>query len=80
MRYTIFGESHGPAIGVTLEGVPPGLEVDMELMGRELSRRSPKPDGLSTARREADQVHILSGLFEGKTTGTPLTLVIQNSD
>ena len=80
MRYTIFGESHGPAIGVTLEGVPPGLEVDMELMGRELSRRSPKPDGLSTSRREADQVHILSGLFEGKTTGTPLTLVIQNSD
>ena len=80
MRYTIFGESHGPAIGVTLEGVPPGLEVDMELMGRELSRRSPKPDGLSTARREADEVHILSGVFEGKTTGTPLTLVIQNSD
>jgi chorismate synthase len=80
MRYTIFGESHGPAIGVTLEGVPPGLEVDMELMGRELSRRAPKPDGLSTSRREADQVHILSGLFEGKTTGTPLTLVIQNSD
>ncbi|MCI9263842.1 MAG: chorismate synthase [Oscillospiraceae bacterium] len=80
MRYTIFGESHGPAIGVTLEGVTPGLEVDMELMGRELSRRAPKPDGLSTSRREADQVHILSGLFEGKTTGTPLTLVIQNSD
>ncbi len=80
MRYTIFGESHGPAIGVTLEGVPPGLEVDMELMRRELSRRSPKPDGLSTARREADEVHILSGVFEGKTTGTPLTLVIQNSD
>ena len=80
MRYTIFGESHGPAIGVTLEGVPPGLEVDMELMGRELSRRAPKPDGLSTSRREADEVHILSGVFEGKTTGTPLTLVIQNSD
>ena len=80
MRYTIFGESHGPAIGVTLEGVPPGLEVDMELMRRELSRRAPKPDGLSTSRREADEVHILSGVFEGKTTGTPLTLVIQNSD
>ena len=80
MRYTIFGESHGPAIGVVLEGVPPGLELDLEAMAHELVRRSPKPDGLSTARRESDEVHILSGLFEGKTTGTPLTLVIQNSD
>jgi chorismate synthase len=80
MKYTIFGESHGPAIGVVLEGVPPGLEFDMEAMKRELSRRAPKADGFSTARKEADEVHVLSGLFEGKTTGTPLTLVIQNSD
>ena len=80
MKYTIFGESHGPAIGVVLEGVPAGLELDREAMKRDLSRRSPKPDGLSTARREADEVHILSGVFEGKTTGTPLCLVIQNSD
>ncbi len=80
MRYTVFGESHGPAIGVVLEGVPAGLELDMEAMAKELSRRAPKPDGLSTARRETDEVHVLSGLFEGKTTGTPLTLVIQNGD
>ena len=52
----------------------------MEAMKRELSRRAPKADGFSTARKEADEVHVLSGLFEGKTTGTPLTLVIQNSD
>ncbi len=80
MRYTVFGESHGPAIGVVLEGVPAGLELNMEAMAKELSRRAPKPDGLSTARRETDEVHVLSGLFEGKTTGTPLTLVIQNGD
>ena len=54
MRYTIFGESHGPAIGVTLEGVPPGLELDMAAMAWELSRRAPKADGLSTSRKEAD--------------------------
>ena len=80
MRYTIFGESHGSAIGVVLEGVPAGLELDMTAMQKDLSRRSPKPDGLSTARREADEVQVLSGLFEGKTTGAPLCLVIQNSD
>ena len=80
MRYTIFGESHGPAIGVVLEGVPAGLELDLEAMDRDLSRRAPGKDGLSTARQEADKVHILSGLFQGKTTGTPLAMVIPNSD
>ena len=80
MKYTIFGESHGPAIGVALEGVPAGLALDMEAMEKELARRAPGRDGLSTQRREADQVHILSGVFEGKTTGTPLCLVIPNSD
>lgn len=80
MKYTIFGESHGPAIGVVLEGVPAGLELDMIAMEKELSRRAPGRDELSTARREADQVEVLSGLFEGKTTGTPLTLMIRNSD
>lgn len=80
MKYSIFGESHGPAIGVVLEGVPAGLGLDMEAMQKELARRSPKGDGLSTARKEADEIHILSGVFEGKTTGTPLCLVIENSD
>lgn len=80
MRYTIFGESHGPAIGVVLEGVPAGLELDLKAMDQDLSRRAPGKDGLSTARQEADKVHILSGLFQGKTTGTPLAMVIPNSD
>ena len=80
MKYTIFGESHGPAIGVVLEGVPAGLELNMEALKREMARRAPGQDSLSTARREADEVHILSGFFEGKTTGTPLAMVIQNAD
>ena len=80
MKYTIFGESHGSAIGVVLEGVPPGLALDMTAMAGQLARRAPGKDGLSTARQEADEVHVLSGLFEGKTTGAPLCLVIQNFD
>ena len=80
MRHVIFGESHGGAIGVTLEGVPAGLVLDMDLMRRELARRATGKDALSTARKEADEVRVLSGLFEGKTTGTPLTLVIENGD
>lgn len=80
MNYTIFGESHGPAIGVVLEGVPSGLELDLDRIGREMARRAPGKSPLSTARKEADQPEILSGLFEGKTTGTPLCAIIHNSD
>ena len=80
MRYTIFGESHGPAIGVTLEGLPSGLEVDFEAVRRELARRAPGQNQISTLRREADEVRILSGMFEGKTCGTPLCAVIENTD
>ncbi|MGN1003818.1 MAG: chorismate synthase [Oscillospiraceae bacterium] len=80
MNYTIFGESHGPAIGVTLTGVPAGLEVDLDFIRAELARRRPGQNALSTARNEADEPEILSGVFEGKTTGTPLCAVIRNSD
>ena len=80
MKYTIFGESHGMAIGVVLEGVPPALELDLEQVQRELDRRAPGKNSLSTARKESDTVHVLSGLFEGKTTGAPLCMVIYNSD
>ncbi|MGM9607120.1 MAG: chorismate synthase [Oscillospiraceae bacterium] len=80
MKYTIFGESHGPAIGVTLTGVPAGLEVDMDFIRAELARRRPGQNALSTARNEADEPEILSGVFEGKTTGTPLCAVIRNGD
>lgn len=80
MKYTIFGESHGPAIGVTLEGVPSGLVVDMDFIRAELKRRAPGQNALSTARKEADEVEILSGMFEGRTTGTPLCVIIRNTD
>ena len=80
MRYSIFGESHGPAIGVVLEQVPPGLVLDREAISKEMARRAPGKSPLSTARKEADIPEILSGVFEGKTTGTPLCAIIHNSD
>ena len=80
MRYTIFGESHGPAIGVTLEGAPAGLALDWDFIRSELKRRAPGQDDTSTPRREADEVEVLSGVFEGRTTGTPLCAVIRNTD
>lgn len=80
MRYTIFGESHGPAIGVVLEGVPAGLEIDTEAVAFELSRRAAGKDALSTARKEPDQVEFLSGVFQGRATGAPLCAVIRNMD
>lgn len=80
MKYTVFGESHGPAIGVTLEGVPSGIEVDMDFIRAELKRRAPGQNAMSTARKEADEPEILSGVFEGHTTGTPLCAIIRNTD
>lgn len=80
MTYTIFGESHGPAIGVVLQDVPSGIAVDEGLIARELARRATGKNALSTARKEADQVEILSGVFEGRTTGTPLVMLIRNRD
>ena len=80
MRYSIFGESHGSAIGVVLEQVPPGLVLDREAISKEMARRAPGKSPLSTARKEADIPEILSGVFEGKTTGTPLCAIIPNSD
>lgn len=80
MKHMIFGESHGPAIGVVLSGVPAGIELDMEEIAFEMGRRAPGKNPLSTARKESDQPEILSGVFEGRTTGTPLCALIQNSD
>ena len=80
MRHIIFGESHGPAIGVTLEGAPSGVALDWDFIRAEMARRAPGRDAMSTARKEADEVQILSGVFEGKTTGTPLCAVIRNTD
>ena len=80
MRYTVFGESHGPAIGVTLEGLPSGVALDWDFIRSELKRRAPGQNATSTPRREADEPEILSGVFDGKTTGTPLCAIIRNTD
>ncbi len=80
MKHMIFGESHGPAIGVALSGVPAGIPLDLAEIAFEMGRRAPGKSQLSTARREADEPQIISGFFEGKTTGTPLCALIQNTD
>ncbi len=74
---TLFGESHGPAVGAVIDGLSPGIRVDTEYIMKKMEQRRPK-DGISTARRESDIPEILSGVFNGYTTGTPLTLVIKN--
>jgi chorismate synthase len=77
---TSFGESHGPALGCVVDGCPPGLELDTSDMQRDLDRRKPGTSRFTTQRREADEVRILSGVFEGVTTGTPIGLLIENTD
>ena len=79
-RVTNFGESHGPAIGCVIDGCPPGLELVADDMQPDLDRRKPGTSRHVTQRRESDRVEILSGVFEGKTTGTPIALVIRNQD
>src|SRR3954449_10948370 len=78
--FTSFGESHGPAIGCVVDGCPPGLELQAEDIQRELDRRKPGTSRHVTQRRESDTVEILSGVFEGRTTGTPIALLIRNED
>ena len=80
MKYIIFGESHGPAIGVALEGLPSGIALDMDFIASEMARRAPGQNAMTTARREKDAPEILSGVFEVRTTGTPLCAVIRNTD
>ncbi len=80
IELSIFGESHGPAIGVTLHGLPAGFMVDMEHISRQMRRRRPGHNEWSTPRKEADDVEIISGLFQGRTTGAPLTAIIRNQD
>ncbi|MBC7184279.1 MAG: chorismate synthase [Marinobacter sp.] len=77
---TSFGESHGAALGCIIDGCPPGLELSEADMQRDLDRRKPGTSRHTTQRREADEVKILSGVFEGKTTGTPIGLIIENTD
>ncbi len=80
LRLTTFGESHGKAIGGILDGIPAGLEIDEAFIQSELDRRRPGQSNLTTGRKEADRVEILSGVFEGKSTGTPISMVIFNTD
>src|SRR5574337_1658115 len=77
---TSFGESHGPAIGCVVDGCPPGLELSVEDIQRDLDRRKPGTSRHVTQRREPDTVEILSGVFEGHTTGAPIALLIRNQD
>ncbi|MBX3624523.1 MAG: chorismate synthase [Rhizobacter sp.] len=79
-RVTNFGESHGPAIGCVIDGCPPGMELSEADIQPELDRRRPGTSRHVTQRNEADAVEILSGVFEGKTTGTPIALLIRNTD
>ncbi len=79
-RVSTFGESHGLALGAVVDGVPPGIELNEEDLQQDLDRRKPGTSRFTTQRREADQVKILSGVFEGKTTGTSIGLLIENTD
>ncbi len=80
IKMAIYGESHGASIGLVIDGVPPGLQLDLEQIEKEMARRAPGKNQLSTQRKESDSFAIQSGFFEGYTTGTPLCVVIKNSD
>ncbi len=79
-RVTTWGESHGPALGAVVDGCPPGLTLTAEDINQELAWRRTRDSRVSTPRREPDQVEVLSGVFEGRTTGTPISLAIYNRD
>ena len=80
IKMAIYGESHGASIGLVIDGVPPGLQLDLEQIEKEMGRRAPGKNQFSTQRKESDSFAIQSGFFEGYTTGTPLCVVIKNSD
>ena len=80
IRLTLFGQSHSPAVGMTLEGIPAGKRLDMDQLSAFLARRAPGRNAWSTARKEADQPEFLSGLVDGVTCGVPLTAIIRNGD
>lgn len=75
-----FGESHGPYIGVVIDGIRPGIDIDIEEIQREMNRRRPGQSAITTPRDEKDRAQIISGIFEGKTTGTPICILIPNED
>ncbi|MBN2858863.1 MAG: chorismate synthase [Sphaerochaetaceae bacterium] len=80
LQITTYGESHGHALGVIIDGLEPGFTIDLDDLSFQMSRRRPGGNRLGTERNEADAVEILSGIFEGKTTGTPLSIIIRNTN
>jgi len=79
-RLTTFGESHGEAIGGVVDGMPPGIDIDLAFIQNELNRRRPGQSRITTSRQEADQVELLSGVFEGKSTGCPIGFIVRNQN
>jgi chorismate synthase len=79
-KITTFGESHGEAIGVIIDGCPSNIEIDLDFIQNELDKRKPGQSKITTQRKESDTFQILSGIFEGKTTGTPIAIIIPNED
>ena len=79
-RLTTFGESHGEAIGGVVDGMPPGIDIDLTFIQQELNRRRPGQSHITTSRQEADQVELLSGVFEGKSTGCPIGFIVRNQN
>ena len=79
-RFSTWGESHGPAIGCVVDGCPPNISIKEQDIQIELDKRKPGQSKFTTQRKEDDKVQILSGVFEGKTTGTPISLIIYNKD
>lgn len=77
---TTFGESHGSAVGGVVDGMPPGIDIDMQFIQAELNRRRPGQSAITTSRNEADQVELLSGVFEGKSTGCPIGFIVRNQN
>ena len=77
---TTWGESHGDAVGVIVDGCPPGLAIDIDLIQAELDRRKPGQSEISPQRKEGDNAEILSGVFDGMTLGTPISIAVWNSD
>ena len=80
IRLSVFGESHGPAVGCTLEGLPSGVKIDYDALMTQMSRRAPGKDKTATTRKEADIPELISGVVDGVTTGAPITIIIKNND
>jgi len=80
LRITTFGESHGKAVGVIIDGFPAGFEIDEGFIKNELNRRKPGQSEITTTRKEDDSYEILSGVFNGKSSGAPITIIIENKD